>query len=111
MPEACRPAERLVAQAARVRAVVAVLVLMRLQYETGLEGFAAFLTHVRARFAVLRVPVGSERIGSVGAVVALITGVRLRSCNTKIAEAFLTLSFLLFKCVLLVILSRNVKIK
>lgn len=83
MPEACWPAERLAAQTARVRAVVAVLMLMCLQYKNGLEGFATFLTHVRARFAVLCISVCTERISSVGAVITLITGVWLISCNIK----------------------------
>lgn len=83
MPEACWPAERLAAQTARVRAVVAVLMLMCLQYKNGLEGLATFLTHVRARFAVLCISVCTECISSVGAVITLITGVWLISCNTK----------------------------
>lgn len=88
MPEARRPAERLVAQSAHVRAVAAVLVLMRLQDETGLEGLATFLAHVRACFGVLRVSVGSQRVGSVGAVIAFATGVRLLSCKIKRPKGF-----------------------
>lgn len=84
MSEACWPAERLAAQTARVRAVVAVLMLMCLQYKNCLEGFATFLTHVRARFAVLCISVCTERISSVGAVITLITGVWLISCKTYI---------------------------
>lgn len=84
MSETCRPPEGLVAQAARVRPIVAVLALVGLQYETGLEGFAAFLADVRAHVAVLRVPVGTEGIRSVSAVVTLITGMRLVPCRGRI---------------------------
>lgn len=84
MSEACWPAECFVAQTALVRAVIAVLMLMRLQYKTGLEGFAAFLAHVRARFTVLCVPVCTESIGPIGAVITLITGMRLISCKIKV---------------------------
>lgn len=88
MSEARWPAERFVAQSAHVRAVVAVLVLVRLQDETGLKGFATFLTHVRACFRVLCVSVGSQRIGSVGAVITFVTGIRLLSCKIKIPKGF-----------------------
>lgn len=84
MPETRRPAEGLVAQAARVRPIVTVLPLMGLQDETGLEGFAAFLADVRPQVAVLRVPVGAESVRSVSAVVALVTGVRLVPCRRQI---------------------------
>ena len=81
MSEARRPPEGLVAQAARVRATVTVLPLVGLQYKTSLEGFAAFLADIRAQVAVLRVPVGTESVRSVSAVVALITGIWLVPCK------------------------------
>lgn len=80
MSETRRPPEGLLAQPARVRPVVAVLSLVGLQDEASLEGFAALLADVRARVAVLRVAVCAEGVCSVGAVVALVTGVRLLSC-------------------------------
>lgn len=83
MSEACRPPEGLVAQAARVRPIVTVLPLVGFQYKTSLEGFATFLTDVGAHVAVLRVPVGTEGVRSVGTVVALITRIRLLPCEGK----------------------------
>lgn len=80
MSETRRPPESLVAQAARVWPIVTVLALVSLQYKTSLEGFAAFLTDVRAQVTVLRVPVGTESICSVSAVVTLITGMWLVPC-------------------------------
>lgn len=80
MSEPRRPPEGLVAQAARVWPVVAVLPLVSLQYKSSLEGFAALLADIRAPVAVLRVPVGTESISSVSAVVTLITGIRLVPC-------------------------------
>lgn len=72
--QARRPAEGLAAQAAHVGPVVRVLPLVGLQQEPCLKAFAAFLTDVRAHVAVLRVPVDSEGVRSVGAVVALLAG-------------------------------------
>lgn len=57
VPEARRPAEGLVAPTAGVAPLLAVLPLVGLQDETGLEGFAARLADVGAPVAVLRVPV------------------------------------------------------
>lgn len=88
MSEACWPAERFVAQTTHIWAVVAVLMLMCLQDKTSLKGFATFLTHVRACFRVLRVSVGSQCVGSVGAVTAVITGIWLLSCKIKIPKDF-----------------------
>lgn len=79
MSETCRPPEGLGTQATCVWPIVAVLTLMSLQYKSSLEGFAAFLTDVRAHVTVLRVPVGTERICSVGAVVTLFTCIWLVS--------------------------------
>lgn len=81
MSETCRPPEGLVAQAARVWPIVTVLALVGLQYKTGLEGFAAFLANIGAHIAVLRVPVGTESICSVSAVLTLIAGIRLVPCR------------------------------
>lgn len=84
MSEARWPAEGFVAQSTHIWTLAVVLMLMRLQYKTRLKGFATFLTHVRARFRVLCVSVGSQCIGSVGAVITLITGIWLLSCKMKI---------------------------
>jgi len=83
VPEARRPPEGPAAHAARVRPVVAVLPLVGLQDERGLEGFAALLADVRPQVAVLRVPVGAQGVRPVGAVVALVTGVRLDPCRRQ----------------------------
>lgn len=82
--ETCWPPEGLVAQAACVWPTVTVLTLMGLQYKSSLEGFAAFLTDIRAHVTVLCVPVGTESIRSVGAVVTLITGIWLVSFREQI---------------------------
>lgn len=81
MSETRRPPESLLAQTARVWPVVAVLALVGLQYEASLEGFAALLANIRAHITVLCVAVCAEGVCSVGAVVALITGIRLLSCR------------------------------
>lgn len=52
VPESCRPAESPLAEAAAVRAIAAVLMLMGLEHERRLEGFAALLTDVRPCVAV-----------------------------------------------------------
>lgn len=84
MSEAGGPPEGLLAEATGVRPIVAVLTLVGLQDETSLEGFAAFLADVRASFTVLRVPVGTESVGSVSAVVTVVTGVRLVPCRGRV---------------------------
>lgn len=84
MSETCWPAERFVAQTTHIWTVVAVLMLMSLQYKTSLKGFTTFLTYVRACFRVLCVSVGSQCISSVGAVITLITGIWLLSCKLQI---------------------------
>lgn len=83
MSETCWPAERFVAQTACVRAVIVVLMLMRLQYKTSFECFPTLLTHVRTHFAVLCISVSTERISSVRAVITLFTGIWLISCKNK----------------------------
>lgn len=83
MSEPRRPPEGLLAQPARVRPVVAVLPLVGLQDEAGLEGLAALLADVRARVAVLRVAVRAEGVRSVGAVITLVAGVRFLSCTPQ----------------------------
>lgn len=88
MSETRRPPEGLLAQAARVWPIVTVLPLVGLQYETSLEGFAAFLADVRAQVAVLCVPVGTESVRPVSAVVTLITGVWLVPCGGQINVFF-----------------------
>lgn len=75
-----RPPEGLVAQAARIWPIVTVLTLVGLQYKSSLEGFAAFLADIWAHVAVLRVPVGTESIRSVSAVLTLITDIRFVPC-------------------------------
>lgn len=84
VPEACRPAEGPLAEAAAVRAAAAVLMLMGLEHERRLEGLAALLADVRARVAVSRVSVASQGVGSVCAEVALVAGVRLVSFRAGI---------------------------
>ena len=81
MPEACWPTESLLAQSTIVRSIVTVLPLVGLQYETSLEGFATLLADKRASVAVLRVPVHTEGICSVGTVVTFVTGIWLLSCG------------------------------
>ncbi len=81
MSETRRPPEGLLAQAARVRPIVTVLTLVGLQYKTRLECFAAFLADVRAHVTVLGVPVSTESVCSVRAVVTLVTGIRLVPCR------------------------------
>lgn len=83
VPEARGPSEGLGTQAAGVEASVAVLPLVCVQYKSGFEGFAAFLAHVGSKVTVLGVPVGAEGVSSVGAVVALTTGVGFLSCTTQ----------------------------
>ncbi len=84
MSETCRPPEGLVAQAARVWPIVTVLTLVGLQYKASLEGFAAFLADIRAQVTVLCVPVGTESIRSVSAVVTLFTGIWLVPCRGRV---------------------------
>lgn len=88
MPETCRPPEGLVTQAARIWPIVTVLMLVGLQYETSLEGFAAFLADIRTHVTVLRVPMGTESIRPVSTVVTLITGIWLVSCRGQIHDLF-----------------------
>lgn len=83
VPEARGPSEGLGTQAAGVEASVAVLPLVCVQYKSGFEGFAAFLAHVGSKVTVLGVSVGAEGVSSVGAVVALTTGVGFLSCTTQ----------------------------
>lgn len=87
------PPEGLVAQAARVRPIVAVLALVGLQYKRRLEGFAAFFTDIRAQVTVLGIPVGTQGIRSIGTVVTLNTGVRLVSFREQI-NGFITIIIL-----------------
>lgn len=75
MPEARRPAEGFLTQSTGVRSPVVVLLLVGLQYEARFEGFATFLADVRAQVAMLSVPVHTEGVCSVSAIVALVTGV------------------------------------
>ena len=77
MSETCWPPEGLLAQAARVRPIVTVLVLVGFQDKTSLESFATFLADIGPQVAVPCVPVSTESIRSVSGVVTLITGVRL----------------------------------
>lgn len=92
MSEACRPSESLVAQPACVRPIVTVLSLVRLQYETSLEGFATCFTDIRAHVAVLRVPVSAKGICSVGAVLTLVTGIWFLPCRKQIHVFVATLA-------------------
>lgn len=80
MPETGRPPEGLLAQTACVRPPVAVLPLVRLQDETGLEGLAAFLADVGTQVRMLRILVSTKGVHSVGAVVTLVAYVGLLSC-------------------------------
>lgn len=80
MPQTRGPPERFLTQPAGVRPAVPVLLLVALQDEAGLKGFATFLADERASVAVLGVPVRAEGVGSVGAVLTLFTGVTLLSC-------------------------------
>lgn len=77
VPETGGPAEGLLAHAAGVRSLVTVLLLVGLQNEAGLEGFAAFLADVGPHITVPGGPVGTEGVRSVGTVVALVAAVRL----------------------------------
>ncbi|KAM4730876.1 mitochondrial chaperone BCS1 [Anableps anableps] len=83
MSETRRPPERFLAQSARVRSFVRVLLLVCLQDEAGFEGLAAFLADVRTDVAMLRVPVRAQGVRSVGAVLTLIAGVRLLPWRIK----------------------------
>lgn len=80
MSETRRPPEAFAAQSAHVGPTVAVLPLVGLQDENGLEGFATFFADVRAHVAVLSVAVSAEGVCSVGAVVTLSTGEGPLSC-------------------------------
>jgi len=59
MSKTCRPSESLLAQSTSIWTTVAVLLLVGLQYETSLEGFAAQETHMRP-FACVRSAVLSQ---------------------------------------------------
>lgn len=100
MSEPRRPPESLVTQAARVRPIVGVLPLVGFQYKTSLEGFSAFLTDVGAHVTVLRVPVGTEGVRSVGAVVTIFTGVWLLTCEGKYVFILEQCTFLKSKSVI-----------
>lgn len=75
MPETRRPPEGFLTPPAGVGPPVLVLLLVALQRETRFEALAAFLADKGARVAVLRVPVHAEGVGSVSAIVTLVTGV------------------------------------
>ena len=88
MSKTCRPSESLLAQSTSIWTTVAVLLLVGLQYETSLEGFAAFLADIRARITVLCCPMYTQGICSVSSVVTLITGVGLLSWRQQKSALF-----------------------
>lgn len=73
------PAEGLGAHVADERPLLAVLHLVGLEQEARLEGLAALLADEGARVAVARLLVHAQSVGPIGAILALVTRVRLCS--------------------------------
>lgn len=75
--EAGWPTEGPAAQAAHVRPLLAVFTLVSLKEEARLEAFATLLADKGASVAVLRLPVDSEGVTTVGAVLTLLARIWL----------------------------------
>lgn len=78
--ETSRPPEGLVAKTTRVWPIITVLPLVGLQNKPSLESLSTFLTDVRTHVTVLCIPMDTERVCSVGAVVAFITSISFLPC-------------------------------
>lgn len=80
MPQAGCPPETPVADVADIRLFLAVLLQVRLEEEASLKGLPALLADERAGLAVARLLVDAQGIGTVGAVLALVTLIWLDPC-------------------------------
>lgn len=80
MAETCRPAERSLAYGAHIRSLLTVLSLVCLEEEACLESLSALLAYKGTHVSVTCLPVDAQGIGTVGAVLAVLTCIRFGTC-------------------------------
>lgn len=80
MAETCRPAERPLTYGAHVRPLLTVLSLVCLKQKACLESLSTLLAYEGTDVFVACLPVDAQGIGTVGAVLAVLTRVRFGTC-------------------------------
>lgn len=80
MAETRRPPERPLAYGAHIRSLLTVFSLVCFEEEARLESLSAFLTYKGTHVSVACLPVDAQCIGTVGAVLTVLTCVRFSAC-------------------------------